>query len=71
MTNYTILTNAEKDIKAVQSVIKLIGTIDASVRTFESKVIAARKAYDKLTEVQRPLVSNIRLLEQYERTLGL
>ncbi len=71
VTNYTILTNAEKDIKAVQSVIKSIGSIDESVRTFESKVLAARKAYDKLTEVQRPLVSNLRLLEQYERTLGL
>ena len=71
VSNYEILEQAEKDIEAADKVIRAIAEIEPGVRTFESKVTAARKQYDKLTENQQILVTNTRLLLQYERELGL
>jgi len=71
VSNYKILEQAEKDIDAADKVIRTIATIEPGIRTFESKVIAARKQYEKLTEDQKTLVTNTRLLLQYERELGL
>ena len=71
VSNYNVLETAEKDMNAAKKVISLIEAIDPNVRTFESKVIAARKALEKLTTEQKALVSNARLLQQYENELGL
>ena len=71
VSNYGKLQQAEKDVDAADKVIRAIVAIDPGVRTFESKVVSARKAYDKLTADQKTLVSNTRLLLQYERELGL
>ncbi len=71
VSNYGKLQQAEKDVDAADKVIRAIVEIDPGVRTFESKVLSARKAYDKLTDDQKTLVSNTRLLLQYERELGL
>ena len=71
VSNYDILEQAKKDIDAADKVIRTIAAIEPGVRTFESKVIAARKQYEKLTEDQKTLVTNTRLLLQYERELGL
>ncbi|MEO4054140.1 hypothetical protein [Solibacillus sp. CAU 1738] len=71
VTNYDVLKLAEKNMKAAQNVIKQIEQIDPDVRSFESKVRSARKAYDRLTAEQKPLVSNYIFLTQYELELGL
>ena len=71
VSNYGSLEQAKKDVDAANKVIRVIAAIDSSVRTFESKVLSARKEYDKLTDNQKTLVSNARLLLQYERELGL
>ena len=71
VSNYGSLEQAKEDIDAANKVIRLITAIDPNVRTFESKVLSARKEYDKLSNNQKTLVSNARLLLQYERELGL
>ena len=71
VTNYSYLETANKDLAAANKVIAAITSIDPSLRTFESKTIAARNAYISLTDIQKSLVTNLRLLEQYERQLGL
>ncbi len=71
VVNYDALKLAEKNMKAAQKVMKQIEQIDPEVRSFESKVKAARKAYDKLLPEQKSLVSNYIFLTQYELELGL
>ncbi|WP_042471014.1 hypothetical protein [Bacillus ndiopicus] len=69
--NYDILKNAEKNIKNAQKVISIIEQIDPTVRSFESKVKSARKAYDKLIPEEKMLVTNYTFLTRYELELGL
>jgi hypothetical protein len=71
VTNYNYLETANKDLAAANKVVAAITSIDPSVKTFESKVVAARNAYISLDDLQKSLVTNLRLLEQYERQLGL
>lgn len=71
VTNYTYLETANKDLAAANKVVAAISSIDPSLRTFESKAVATRKAYIGLTDIQKSLVTNLRLLEQYEQQLGL
>lgn len=71
VTNADELKEAQKNIKAAQSVISKIEKIDSEARSFESKVSAAKKSYDKLTDVQKKLVRNYNLLRSYESELGL
>lgn len=59
------LLQADKDKKAAQKVIKQIQDIDENIRTFESKVLSADKAFKKLTVDQQKLVSNYRILQDY------
>lgn len=66
-----MLKNAEKGIRNAQKVIATIDEIDPDVRTFESKVKAARKAYDKLADDEKQLVTNYTFLTRYESELGL
>lgn len=69
--NYDILKNAEKSIKNAQKVMNTIDQIDPTVRSFESKVKSARKAYDKLAPEEKMLVTNYTFLTRYELELGL
>ena len=71
VANYKYLETANKDLIAANKVITAIANVDPNVRTFESKVVAARKAYNSLTDIQKSLVTNLRLLQQYETQLGL
>ena len=71
VTNYPALEQMNKDLVAATKVVTAIAAIDPSVRTFESKVLAARKLYVALNDTQKSLVSNLRLLVQYEQQLGL
>ncbi|MER1984419.1 MAG: hypothetical protein ABS948_00875 [Solibacillus sp.] len=71
VTNADDLKDAQKNLKTVQSVISKIDKIDPDARSFESKVSAAKKAYDKLTNEQKKLVKNYNLLRSYEVELGL
>ena len=81
--NYTALTDAEaayakldannadkKAAAAVEETIKAIGTVEYTEES-KAKIDAARTAYDKLTETQQKLVSNIATLtaaeEEYTR----
>lgn len=71
VTNYDALKDAKKNIKSAQGVISKIDKIDPDARSFESKVISVIKAYEKLSDDQKKLVSNYNLLRSYERELGL
>lgn len=71
VTNYDSLKQAEKDVKTANAVMKQIEAIDPSMRTFESKTKSALKAYEKLTEDQKPLIANYNLLKNYLFELGL
>lgn len=71
ITNYDVLKQAEKDVKAVQKVIKQIGALDLDARNAESKIKSAKKAYDKLTQEQQPLVSNYNILQAAIFEFGL
>lgn len=66
-----MLKQAEKDVKAVQKVIKQIGALDLDARNAESKIKSAKKAYDKLTQEQQPLVSNYNILQAAIFEFGL
>lgn len=63
VTNYDVLKQAEKDLKVVAKVEKQIAAIDMTARNATSKVKSAKKAYDKLTLEQKPLVSNYQILQ--------
>ncbi|MEK4228393.1 hypothetical protein [Solibacillus sp. FSL H8-0538] len=69
--NYSVLQEAEKNMKAAQKVMDSINELDPDLRTFESKTKATLKAYDKLTDEQKKIVSNYNLLRQYAFDLGL
>lgn len=65
------MNQADKYLKAAEKVMKIIATIDSSLRNFESKAKAAQKAYDKLTDTQKSLVANYNLLRSYTFDVGL
>lgn len=71
VTNYDELKDAQKSSKAAQGVISKIDKIDPKARSFESKVKAAVKAYEKLTQDQKELVTNYNLLRSYKTEVGL
>lgn len=71
VTNVDELKEAQKNLKAAQSVISKIEKIDPDERSFESKVSSTKKSYDKLTDAQKKLVKNYNLLRSYEQELGL
>ena len=62
VTNYNVLTNAEKRLKNVLTTIKLIDAIDPTSPKFVSQVNAAKKAYDKTGEFKSS-VTNAQSLE--------
>jgi len=66
VSNIKLLTDREKQVKPILSVMVQIDSLDPSTSSFVSKVSAARKAYDKLTKDQKLFVNNIATLQSYE-----
>ncbi|WP_409367958.1 hypothetical protein [Lysinibacillus sp. 38-6] len=66
VSNIKLLTDREKQVKPILSVMVQIDSLDPSSSSFVSKVSAARKAYDKLTKDQKAFVNNIATLQSYE-----
>ena len=69
--NYSALKQAEKDIKAAQKVIKQIDALEPTMRSYESKTKSAHKAYERLAESQKPLITNYNKLQAAIFELGL
>lgn len=69
--NYSVLQQAEKDLKAAQRVIKQIDDLDPSLRTYASRTKSAKTAYDRLTNSQKALVENYNKLQAAIFELGL
>ena len=80
VTNYKTLTDAEtalamlmatdEDKATAQAVIDKINKLGQITLDSEADVKAAREAYDKLTDLQKALVTNYNLLEAAEKTLA-
>lgn len=66
VSNIKTLTDRERQVKPILSVMVQIDTLDPSANNFVSKVNAARKAYDKLTKEQKAFVNNMATLQSYE-----
>ena len=76
VSNYQTLEKAEADYAklvadkadqdAADAVIDLINGIGTVTKDSKAKIDAAREAYDKLTEIQKKLVSNYQVLEKAE-----
>lgn len=69
--NYSVLQQAEKDLKAAERVIKQIEELDSSLRTYASRAKSAKTAYDRLTIEQKSLVKNYNKLQAAIFELGL
>ena len=74
--NYTKLAAAlkelanEEDKEAAEAVEKLIKDIGTVTKNSEDKIKAAREAYNKLTDEQKALVENLKVLEAAEEKLA-
>lgn len=66
VSNIKTLTDRERQVKPILSVMVQIDTLEPSANNFVSKVNAARKAYDKLTKEQKAFVNNMATLQSYE-----
>lgn len=69
--NYSVLQQAEKDLKAAERVIKQIEDLDATLRTYASRAKSAKTAYERLTNNQKSLVKNYNKLQAAIFELGL
>ena len=69
--NYSVLQQAEKDLKAAERVIKQIEDLDATLKTYASRAKSAKTAYDRLTNDQKSLVKNYNKLQAAIFELGL
>lgn len=82
VTNYTKLTNDEAklqvledaaaaDQEAADAVTKMIGDLPATILPTDAATVkAAQDAYDKLTDAQKALVTNVSILEAAEKTIA-
>ncbi len=68
VTNIKTLTDREKQVKPILTVMVQIDGLEPGLSNFVSKVNTARKAYDKLTKDQKSYVHNIATLQSYEPT---
>ncbi|MET4560650.1 inorganic pyrophosphatase [Lysinibacillus parviboronicapiens] len=68
VVNIKTLTDREKQVKPILTVMVQIDGLEPGASNFVSKVNAARKAYDKLTKDQKSYVHNIATLQSYEPT---
>ncbi|MFS0876420.1 hypothetical protein [Solibacillus isronensis] len=69
--NYSVLQQAEKDLKAAERVMKQIEDLDPSLRTYGSRAKSAKTAYERLTIDQKSLVKNYNKLQAAIFELGL
>lgn len=69
--NYSVLQQAEKDLKTAERVIKQIEDLDSTLRTYASRAKSAKTAYDRLTNDQKSLVKNYNKLQAAIFELGL
>ncbi|MEY9977751.1 hypothetical protein [Lysinibacillus sp. RC79] len=68
VSNVKVLTDREKEVKAILNTMVQIDGIEPGTSKFVSQVNSARKAYDKLTKDQKLYVKNIAILQSYEPT---
>ncbi|MGE8001548.1 hypothetical protein ACQKOF_23460 [Lysinibacillus sp. NPDC093190] len=68
VSNVKVLTDREKEVKAILNTMVQIDGIEPGTSKFVSQVNSARKAYDKLTKDQKLYVKNIDILQSYEPT---
>ncbi|WP_419150261.1 hypothetical protein [Lysinibacillus xylanilyticus] len=68
VSNVKVLTDREKEVKAILNTMVQIDGIEPGTSKFVSQVNSARKAYDKLTKDQKLYVNNIAILQSYEPT---
>lgn len=68
VSNVKVLTDREKEVKAILNTMVQIDGIEPGTSKFVSQVNSARKAYDKLTKDQKLYVNNIAILQGYEPT---
>lgn len=68
VSNVKVLTDREKEVKAILNTMVQIDGIEPGTSKFVSQVNSARKAYDKLTKDQKLYVNNIAVLQSYEPT---
>ncbi|GAB0168921.1 cell wall-binding protein [Lysinibacillus sp. CTST325] len=68
VSNVKVLTDREKEVKAILNTMVQIDGIEPGSNKFVSQVNSARKAYDKLTKDQKLYVNNIAILQSYEPT---
>lgn len=66
VANIDELKEREKSVKNVLKVVSLIDQLDPATKDFAKKVAAARETYLKLDIPQRPLVTNLKVLENFE-----
>lgn len=66
VSNVKVLTEREKQVKAILNTMVQIDSLEPGSSKFVSQVNAARKAYDKLTKDQKQYVKNIDILQSYE-----
>ncbi|MFJ6210740.1 hypothetical protein [Lysinibacillus sp. NPDC092081] len=71
VSNVKVLTDREKEVKAILNTMVQIDGIEPGTSKFVSQVNAARKAYDKLTKDQKLYVKNIAILQSYEPTANV
>lgn len=69
--NYSVLQQAEKDLKAAERVMKQIEDLDPTLRTYASRAKSAKTAYERLTIDQKSLVKNYNKLQAAIFELGL
>lgn len=69
--NYSVLQQAEKDLKAAERVMKQIEDLDPSLRTYASRAKSAKTTYERLTIDQKSLVKNYNKLQAAIFELGL
>ncbi|MGE7672124.1 hypothetical protein ACQKMV_00895 [Lysinibacillus sp. NPDC094403] len=68
VSNVKVLTDREKQVKAILNTMVQIDGLEPGTSKFVSQVNSARKAYDKLTKDQKQYVKNIDILQNYEPT---
>lgn len=69
--NYSVLQQAEKDLKAAERVVKQIEDLDSTLRIYGSRAKSAKTAYERLTIDQKSLVKNYNKLQAAIFELGL
>ena len=71
VNNLAELTSWEKNLGAALKVDKLIDSLDPTSKTFESKTLSARTAFNKLNENDKTLVQGAAKLTLFQKYADL